>query len=302
MARQFWVVLAVVIVGWTVVYYNLRKDAPHFYQSERQNNRILDKLFKERIKKENLSMDHPDVISSIRRAMTYPKPEIPQNLTEIRPSGDYAQFGQGGWVDSHLKHRNNGFFVECGAFDGQMFSNTLFFELKRNWTGLLVEVGRNVYRQILDRKRHVYSINACLSPIKSPSLLKFTEVHAIGGLDDFQEPSHAYEVKRRGHKPTDNTVTAICYPFYSLMLAIGRTRIDFFSLDVEGAELFILNTIPLDKIYIEFFLVEYAVWGSGHATDMKIMYLRQFFNETKLYKEVAAIGGQDIAFRRIDSG
>ena len=31
------------------------------------------------------------------------------------------------------------FFAECGAFDGEGLSNTLLFELKRNWTGLLVK-------------------------------------------------------------------------------------------------------------------------------------------------------------------
>ena len=33
----------------------------------------------------------------------------------------------------------NGFFIEAGATNGESGSNTLFFELERNWTGLLVE-------------------------------------------------------------------------------------------------------------------------------------------------------------------
>ena len=28
-----------------------------------------------------------------------------------------------------------GFYIECGAADGEENSNTLFFEMKRNWKG-----------------------------------------------------------------------------------------------------------------------------------------------------------------------
>ena len=33
----------------------------------------------------------------------------------------------------------NGFFVELGANDGILYSNTLHFELFQNWTGILIE-------------------------------------------------------------------------------------------------------------------------------------------------------------------
>ena len=43
-------------------------------------------------------------------------------------------------------------------------------------------------------------------------------------------------------------VTIQCFPFYSVLLAVGQTRIDFFSLDVEGHELEMLKTIPWHKV------------------------------------------------------
>ena len=39
-----------------------------------------------------------------------------------------------------------------------------------------------------------------------------------------------------------------CYPLYSLLLAMDHTRVDFLSLDVEGAELAVLRTVPWDKV------------------------------------------------------
>lgn len=60
-----------------------------------------------------------------------------------RPSGvkpnlrhmDYSQRGQSPAIDKLLAGRTNGFFLECGALGGEHISNTLFFELERDWTG-----------------------------------------------------------------------------------------------------------------------------------------------------------------------
>jgi hypothetical protein len=31
--------------------------------------------------------------------------------------------------------KKNGFYIECGAADGEEGANTLFFEIKREWKG-----------------------------------------------------------------------------------------------------------------------------------------------------------------------
>ena len=54
--------------------------------------------------------------------------------------------------------------MECGAFDGERSSNTLYLERQLGWTGLLIEMDPYFYTQILGKNRNVWSINACLSP------------------------------------------------------------------------------------------------------------------------------------------
>lgn len=44
---------------------------------------------------------------------------------------------------------------------------------------------------------------------------------------------------------------AQCFPFYSLLRAINVTTVDYFSLDIEGAELSILKTIPWKDVVIK---------------------------------------------------
>ena len=41
-----------------------------------------------------------------------------------------------------------------------------------------------------------------------------------------------------------------CFPLHVLLLALNVTRVDYFSLDVEGAELDVLRTVPFDRIDI----------------------------------------------------
>ena len=43
-------------------------------------------------------------------------------------------------------------------------------------------------------------------------------------------------------------VNVQCFPFYSILLALNHTKVDFFSLDVEGHELKVLKTVPWHKL------------------------------------------------------
>ena len=43
---------------------------------------------------------------------------------------------------------------------------TLFFELERNWTGLLIEPVTEMFKEIVKRQRNVYTLNACIADSK----------------------------------------------------------------------------------------------------------------------------------------
>ena len=66
------------------------------------------------------------------------------------------------------------------------------------------------------------------------------------------------------------------------MLALNRTTIDFFSLDVEGAELEVLKGIDFSKLNIRTMTVEYAHLSGGKMT--LIRYLSK--HDMKMYKIV----------------
>ena len=78
-----------------------------------------------------------------------------------------------------------------------------------------------------------------------------------------------------------------CLPLYSLMLAVGRTRVDFLSLDVEGAEVGVLRTVPWDQVDIAMVMVE--VEHSDRTEIGNIM-------ERAGYREHKRFGRQDVVY------
>lgn len=54
-----------------------------------------------------------------------------------------------------------------------------------------------------------------------------------------------------------------CFPLYSILLAQGRTSVDFFSLDVEGHELAVLKTIPWNKVNVTVRTQTLSLFASG---------------------------------------
>ena len=86
------------------------------------------------------------------------------------------------------------------------------------------------------------------------------------------------------------------------MYALDVKHVDYFSLDVEGTELEILETIDWQAVQIDVLTIEYAVPGGGPASEVKLKKMRALFNSTNLYREVATISNLDVVFERIKSG
>ena len=47
-----------------------------------------------------------------------------------------------------------------------------------------------------------------------------------------------------------------CFPIYSVLMALGNPVVDYFSLDIEGAEYNVLETIPFNNTRIKLFGIE----------------------------------------------
>ena len=52
------------------------------------------------------------------------------------------------------------------------------------------------------------------------------------------------ENKKNSWVPVGKLWTVQCFPLYSILLAVGQTKIDYLSLDIEGSETDVLTNIP----------------------------------------------------------
>lgn len=178
------------------------------------------------------------------------------------PNGPWSQMGQDIYVDRYFNHVRSGFFLEIGGYDGEKFSNTLFLEKRRNWDGLLVEANPFMFTKMVNTQRACYMAHNCISNT-APSM----EFYIAGGLTSavgLESASHRNRVKRdtstygktRTWEGAGARKVTSCVPLGSLLADIGTHHVNYFSLDVEGAELHILRSIDWTALTFDMIQVE----------------------------------------------
>ena len=107
---------------------------------DQEDQRLIDDL-----KEHYIRYNEQNRLGSNKYLFRKPSFETPYNEDEnfdgIRKNTRVAQYWQDEILDSLLFQGKikNGFFIEAGAWDFTNSSNSLWYELKHNWTGLLIE-------------------------------------------------------------------------------------------------------------------------------------------------------------------
>jgi FkbM family methyltransferase len=181
-------------------------------------------------------------------------------------------------------------FVEIGGFDGEKYSNTLFLERERGWNGLLVEANPYTFQQMKRKDRACYMAHACVS--SQAESMHFEIAGSITAAAEIITRQHATrlnnDVKVYGHlkqwEGSGSTEPVKCYRLEELMLGavdLGQ-HIDFFSLDVEGAEMHILESISWDEVSIDAFMVEEEEGKTSHEAVNTLLQSKGFRQVAKL--------------------
>jgi FkbM family methyltransferase len=160
---------------------------------------------------------------------------------------------------------DGGYFVELGANDGVSQSNTLYFEKYRRWKGLLVEPAPHNYLKCRANRSPSNSIHcaACVSFGYKGEFVRIAYSNLmstpLGLATDIADPlAHARSGKAfLGQSEDVFEYGAVARTLNDLLGEAGApATIDFLSLDVEGAELEVLQGIDHDAYRFKFMLVE----------------------------------------------
>ena len=186
----------------------------------------------------------------------------------------------------------NKIFLEIGACDGLMASNTLFFEKQLNWNGILIEANPYQYKHLLKNRPNNKLFTTLVSDITSPCEYQCISNEAVSGVVSTLPESHnAFFSKDNEHSYWRNKEKKIVRlqprTMQSILDETNIHKIDLFSLDVEGHELNVLKSIDFSKNIINVILVEML------NTNNELEKIRDFLKE-KNYNFYAIVGRNEV--------
>tara|TARA_B100000941_G_scaffold276408_1_gene239033 strand:- start:78 stop:776 length:699 start_codon:yes stop_codon:yes gene_type:complete len=168
-------------------------------------------------------------------------------------------------LDLKLKKYLNfsgGFFIELGAHDGITQSNTFYYEKKYNWKGILIEPVPKLFNYCKKYRsnKNLYFCNACVSFDFNKDKVKLIYSNLMTTAvdltsDDYRkkhlaDPELNFFEKNNYFYANARTLNSI------LKESKAPNIIDFFSLDVEGAEFDVLNGIDFSIYNFKYIIIE----------------------------------------------
>jgi hypothetical protein len=142
----------------------------------------------------------------------------------------------------------SGFYVDSGANDAKKLSNSFFFDKCLGWKGLCIEPQAQ-YHDKIKSTRSCMLIPECISNFRG-------KVQMIGG--------------DAGASVTNSTLGDVpCDTLESMLVRSGNSgiHVNLWSLDVEGHEMAVLESVNYKSIVIDVLLVE-DFWISTRRLDL----------------------------------
>lgn len=203
----------------------------------------------------------------------------------------YSQYQQDKILNEEIfKDKKDGYFIDVGATDGRLGSNSLFFEETLNWKGICIEPIQHLYDKLKENRKCITVNCACFNKNENVNFMQcIGHTEALSGIMTTYPTEH---LKRIGDEIREHGGSL------SHKLIQGRTLndilvehnapidIDYLSIDTEGSELQVLEGLDLNKYNIRVIDVEN---NYQHLFEPIRTYLMKYGYEWK-----RAIGGDEI--------
>jgi len=155
-----------------------------------------------------------------------------------------SQFGEDEALNAQFfQGETGGVFVEMGALDGRRFSNTYAFENSLGWSGVLIEANPASCEKLFQNRQRPTTRNLCTAVSSDSAPITFNagkDPAVFASQSQLQNMSQEY--KNIFHQ-VKAEVTVPSAPLGYLLRASGIKYIDLFSLDVEGSEMIVLDSM-----------------------------------------------------------
>jgi len=167
----------------------------------------------------------------------------------------FSQAGQDKFVnDSYFRSMNNGFFVEIGAYNGIDGSNCYFFEKFLNWSGIAIEPSPTQFLA-LQKNRKCKCVNKAVA--KKSEKIEFIDVvkgyTQMSGINNSSYQKTLEIINKDLRTVLDKKIIEAAT--FSEIVEYNYL-IDYLSIDVEGGEMDILESIDFDLYKIKVLSIE----------------------------------------------
>lgn len=146
----------------------------------------------------------------------------------------------------YISQIENGFYIEAGGYDGVFQSNTKFLEEEYNWTGLLIEPSPKTFLDLQKNRPNNICINKCLVSSDFP----FDTIKGAFDNGPMSSVNNIRNIENAKMVEVKTTTLTKLLDYYDI------TKIDFFSLDIEGYELEVLKGLDMSRFRPTYMLIE----------------------------------------------
>ena len=171
----------------------------------------------------------------------------------------HSEYGQDRWLEENIFQGMRGLtFFEAGALNGLLHSNTLFFERERGWSGILMEANPKLMPDICRNRPKCWNFSGALSDkVGHADFLALDGgLYGWSGLSREMTPEHRANIRRDIPAQYQAHVPVVTRTLESVLKSAKASRIDYMSLDLEGAELKTLSVFPFHEYQIDVIGVE----------------------------------------------
>src|SRR5262245_30549987 len=152
-----------------------------------------------------------------------------------------------------------GSFIDIGAHDGITYSNTWFFEKIRDWKGVSIEPNPAVFKRLV-ANRSCDALNCCISDqlgtVEFRRISGFSEM--LSGIVSKYDAAHLRRIEDelKQHGGSSEIITVDACRFRDVVERFALSEITYVSIDTEGGELGILETIDFKRTFVHALTVE----------------------------------------------
>lgn len=168
----------------------------------------------------------------------------------------YSQDTQDFILDSYVfKGYKNGIFVDVGAHDGKTYNNTLFFEETYNWTGINIEPLPHIFKELEVVRPGCINLNVAIDEFEGEAEFcsNIGSAEMLSGLKKYYDPRHIDRINTENQVSEGNSsiITVKTERLDTILKKHNIKRINYLSIDVEGAEMNVIKSINFDEVFID---------------------------------------------------